>query len=70
VTAQTNHAMQPKPISGDRPFLAGSPQQLAEDIEQLRDRGFDGVLFALPPADEIPPQIEMLDELRSLVPAG
>lgn len=70
VTAQTNHAMQPKPISGDRPFLAGSPRQLADDIEQLRDRGFDGVLFAFPPTDEIPVQIEMLDELRSLVPAG
>ncbi|WP_350277892.1 LLM class flavin-dependent oxidoreductase [Kribbella sp. HUAS MG21] len=70
VTAQTNHAMQPKPIGGDRPFLAGSPQQLAEDIEQLRDRGFDGVLFAFPPTDEIPAQIEMLEELRSLVAAG
>ena len=70
VTAQTNHAMQPKPIGDGRPFLAGSPQQLADDIEQLRDRGFDGVLFAFPPSDEIPAQIEMLDELRSLVPAG
>ncbi|MFD2422227.1 TIGR03619 family F420-dependent LLM class oxidoreductase [Amycolatopsis pigmentata] len=70
VTAQTNHAMQPKPISGDRPFLAGAPKQLADDIEQLRDRGFDGVLFAGLPTDEISAQIEMLDELRSLVPAG
>lgn len=70
VTAQTNHAMQPKPITGDRPVLAGSPRQLADDIEQLRERGFDGVLFASPPTDEVPVQVEMLDELRSLVPAG
>jgi probable F420-dependent oxidoreductase len=70
VTAQTNNAMRPKPITGDRPFLAGSPRQLAEDIERARERGFDGVLFAYPPTDEIPVQIEMLDELRSLVPAG
>ncbi|KDN21726.1 TIGR03619 family F420-dependent LLM class oxidoreductase [Amycolatopsis rifamycinica] len=69
VTAQTNHAMQPKPIGDDRPFLAGSPRQLADDIERVRDRGFDGVLFAMPPTEEIPVQIEMLDELRSLVPA-
>lgn len=69
VTAQSNHPMQAKPLGDDRPFLAGSPRQLAVDIERLRDRGFDGVLFAFPPSEEIPVQIEMLDELRSLVPA-
>ncbi|WP_327107093.1 TIGR03619 family F420-dependent LLM class oxidoreductase [Nonomuraea glycinis] len=70
VTAQTNHPMEPKPVSGDRPFLRGAPRQLADDIEQLRERGFAGVLFASPPPDEIATQIEMLEELRSLVPAG
>lgn len=70
VTAQTNHPMQPKPISGDRPFLAGSPRQLAEDIEQLREQRIDGVLFASPPSDEMDTQIEMLEELRTLVPAA
>ncbi|GGP44933.1 TIGR03619 family F420-dependent LLM class oxidoreductase [Saccharothrix coeruleofusca] len=70
VTAQTNHSMRPKPISGDRPFLAGSPQQLAEDIERLREQEIDGVLFAFPPSDDMDTQIEMLEELRALVPAA
>ncbi|SDF44128.1 probable F420-dependent oxidoreductase, Rv2161c family [Lentzea fradiae] len=69
VTAQTNNPMQPKPISGDRPFLAGSPHQLAEDIDRLREQQIDGVLFASPPSDDIETQIEMLEELRTLVPA-
>ncbi|WP_285691192.1 TIGR03619 family F420-dependent LLM class oxidoreductase [Actinoplanes sp. NBRC 103695] len=70
VTAQTNHPMQPKPISGDRPFLAGSPRQLAEDIEQLREQKIDGVLFAFPPSDDLDTQIEMIEKLRTLAPAA
>lgn len=70
VTAQTNNPMRPQPITGDRPFLAGSPKQLAEDIEQLRKQKIDGVLFAFPPPDDLDTQIEMLEELRTLVPAA
>jgi len=70
VTAQSNTPMSPKPAGMDRPFLAGAPRQLAGDIEQLRENGIDAVMFAFPPSDEISVQIEMLDELRTLVAPG
>lgn len=68
VTAQSNTPLVAKPMADDRPFLGGAPRQLADDIERLRDRGVDAVMFASPSAEEIDVQIEILDELRSLVP--
>lgn len=69
VTAQSNALMTAQPISGDRPFLGGAPRQIAADIGQLHGLGIDTVLFARPPF-EIDVQIEVLDELRTLVPSA
>jgi probable F420-dependent oxidoreductase len=69
VTAQTNTPMTLKPVSGTRPFLGGAPRQIADDIEQLHGHGIDAVMLAMPPSDEIDAQIDMLDELRTLVAA-
>ncbi|MFI6426262.1 TIGR03619 family F420-dependent LLM class oxidoreductase [Promicromonospora sp. NPDC050880] len=68
VIAQSNTPMTAAPMGGDRPFLGGAPKQLAEDIEKLRGRGVDGVTFAFPSSEPVNVQIEMLDELRTLVP--
>lgn len=68
VTAQSNTPMTPKPITADRPFLGGAPRQIAEDVERLRQHGITAVSFAFPPSDELEVQIDMLEELRTLVP--
>jgi probable F420-dependent oxidoreductase len=67
VTAQSNSPMTSTSLNGARPFLGGSPKQIAEDIDRLRGQGIDGVMLAFPSADEIDVQIELLDELRGLV---
>ncbi|MFI2364611.1 TIGR03619 family F420-dependent LLM class oxidoreductase [Promicromonospora sp. NPDC019610] len=68
VIAQSNTPMTAAPMGSDRPFLGGAPNQLAEDIEKLQGRGIDGVTFAYPSSEPVNVQIEMLDELRALVP--
>jgi len=68
VNAQSNSPMTARPVGEDRPFLGGAPRQIAEDIEKLRGHGIDAVTFAFPPDEEIAVQIEMLEELRTLVP--
>lgn len=68
VTVQSNAPMTARPAEGDRPFLGGAPRQIADDIDQLRGRGIDAVMFAMPSAEPIDVQIELLDELRTLVP--
>lgn len=67
VTAQSNTPMTATPVEGDRPFLAGVPRQIAGDIDTLRDRGVDAVMFAMPSAEPVDVQIELLEELRTLV---
>jgi probable F420-dependent oxidoreductase len=67
VTAQSNSPVTSEPLNGTRPFLGGTPRQIADDIEQLRGRGIDAVMFAFPSPDEIKVQIEMFEELRGLV---
>lgn len=70
VTAQSNSPMTAGAVSGDRPFLGGAPQQIAEDVEKLQGQGIDAVMFAFPSSEPVNVQIEMLDELRTLVPTN
>lgn len=70
VTAQSNTPMTAAPTEGDRPFLGGAPRQIADDIDKLRGSGVDAVMFAMPSSEPIDVQIELLDELRTLVPHG
>ncbi|GAB7051233.1 LLM class flavin-dependent oxidoreductase [Catenuloplanes indicus] len=67
VTAQSNTPITRQPMPGDRPFLGGTPTQIAADIDRLRPHGITAVSFAMPPTDPIDVQIEMLEELRKLV---
>ncbi|MCP2265626.1 putative F420-dependent oxidoreductase, Rv2161c family [Promicromonospora thailandica] len=68
VTAQSNSPMVATADSGDHPYLGGTPKQIAADIEPLRERGVDAVMFAWPSPEPLDVQIELLEELRTLVP--
>ena len=67
VAAQSNSTVTSAPAGEDRQFLGGSPRQVAGDIERLRDHGIDTVMFTQLPA-ETDARIEVLEELRTLVP--
>jgi probable F420-dependent oxidoreductase len=46
VVARANVPISAKPLGDDRPFLGGSPDQIAADLAGLEDSGVDHVLFA------------------------
>ncbi|MFI5495994.1 TIGR03619 family F420-dependent LLM class oxidoreductase [Actinoplanes sp. NPDC051859] len=53
------------PMSGGRPFLGGSPDQVVEDLRRLEDLAVDHVLFTnvrMPALDE---QLSLLDRIRA-----
>ncbi|HEV6953282.1 MAG TPA: TIGR03619 family F420-dependent LLM class oxidoreductase [Promicromonospora sp.] len=68
VTAQSNAPIVATPTDGERPFLGGTPKEIAADIETLRGHGIDAVMFAWPSPEPPDVQVELLEELRTLVP--
>ncbi len=46
VVARANVPVTEKPIDVDRPYLGGSPEQIAEDLAALDGKGVEHVLFA------------------------
>jgi probable F420-dependent oxidoreductase len=70
VMARANVPITDRPLPEDRrPFLGGSPEQVAGDLDALRDLSIDQVLFTnviQPPLDE---QIRLMERLRELVVA-
>jgi probable F420-dependent oxidoreductase len=68
VVARANVPITGKPLGNDRPFLGGSPAQIAEDIAGLAGTGVDHVLFSDTDADDIDELLALLAELRGTVP--
>lgn len=65
VMVRVNAPITEGPISVRRPFLGGSPEQIAADLECVRELGVDQVFFTntvQPPIDE---QVRLLEKLQS-----
>jgi probable F420-dependent oxidoreductase len=67
VVARANVPMTSDPLGDDRPFLGGSPRQIADDIAKLAGQGIDHVLFSNVAALELEEQIRLLDQLKAAV---
>lgn len=67
VVARANVPMTSDPLGDDRPFLGGSPRQIADDIAKLAGQGIDHVLFSNVAARELDEQIRLLDQLKAAV---
>jgi probable F420-dependent oxidoreductase len=55
---------------GSRPFLGGSPSQIAKDLESVEPLGVDQVLFADLASSSLDQALERLGELRATVPSS
>jgi probable F420-dependent oxidoreductase len=67
VVARANVPITSEPLGDDRPFLGGSPRQIADDIARLAGMGVDHVLFANVAAQEVDEELRLLDQLKTAV---
>ncbi len=67
VVARANVPITAEPLGDDRPFLGGSPRQIAEDVASLDGAGVDHVLFANSAASDIDEEVRLLAELQRIV---
>ena len=67
VAARANVPLSTEPLGDKRPFLGGSPRQVAGDVAQLAGAGIDHVLFSSRDARDIEEEIRIYAEIRALV---
>jgi probable F420-dependent oxidoreductase len=67
VVARANVPITSEPLGDDRPFLGGSPRQIAGDIAKLDGKGVDHVLFANAAARDVDEELRLLDQLKAAV---
>jgi probable F420-dependent oxidoreductase len=65
VAVRANVPLTSEPLGQDRPFLGGSPKQIAEDLGRLEGIGVDHVLFANLTPGDIDEEIRLLEELQA-----
>jgi probable F420-dependent oxidoreductase len=70
VVARANVPLTAQPMGDDRPYLGGSPDQIAADIARLEGSGVDHVLFSSQAAGDIDLQVDLLDQLQTAVAKG
>ena len=70
VVVRANVPLTPEPLGGDRPFLGGSPRQVAEDLARLEPAGVDEVFFSKRAASDLDTEVRLLEELRAAAPTG
>lgn len=67
VVARANVPITREPLDQDRPFLGGSPRQIAEDLARLEGSGVDHVLFSNVAASDMDEEVRLLEELQAAV---
>jgi probable F420-dependent oxidoreductase len=70
VVVRANVPLTRAPVSGDRPYLGGSPRQIADDLAGLAGTGIDQVMFSNTAAREIEEHLDLLGELKSAADAA
>jgi alkanesulfonate monooxygenase SsuD/methylene tetrahydromethanopterin reductase-like flavin-dependent oxidoreductase (luciferase family) len=69
VVVRANVPITREPLGDGRPFLGGSPRQIAEDIARLGPVGVDQVLFSSREPRDLETEIGLLGELWAAVAA-
>jgi probable F420-dependent oxidoreductase len=68
VVARANVPITREPLGDDRPYLGGSPGQIAEDVARLEGIGVDHVLFAnLASTGDVEEELRLLDDLQAAI---
>jgi probable F420-dependent oxidoreductase len=65
VAVRANVPITSKPLETDRPYLGGSPDQIAEDLKRLDGTGVDHVLFAAINATDVDDLVGLLERLHA-----
>ncbi len=63
IVVRANVPITREPLGADRPYLGGSPQQIADDLTELGDLDLDQVLFSNTAADNIEEHVQLLAAL-------
>jgi len=69
VVVRANVPITREPLGDGRPFLGGSPRQIAEDLARLEPAGVDEVLFSSIAARDLATEVGLLAELQAAVAA-
>jgi probable F420-dependent oxidoreductase len=67
VVARANVPITAEPMGADRPYLGGSPRQIADDLAALAGSGVDHVLFYSMAAKDLAEELELYAQLLSAV---
>jgi len=67
VVARANVPLSTEAMGDKRPFLGGSPRQVADDVARLEGAGIDHVLFSSRDAQDVDEEIRLYAEIRELV---
>ncbi len=67
VIARANVPITAEPLGDDRPFLGGSPGQIADDLARLSGSGIDHVLFSNRTPTDLDSELRLLDALQAAV---
>lgn len=67
VVARANVPITLEPLGGDRPFLGGSPRQIAGDLAELEGTGVTQVLFANMAPTDLDTEVGLLAALQDAV---
>ena len=70
VAVRANVPLTSAPMGGDRPYLGGSPAQIAADLAGLRQAGIDHVLFANTGGGDLDEQIDLIGQLHEVAAKG
>jgi probable F420-dependent oxidoreductase len=65
VVARANVPITPEALGDGRPYLGGSPAQIAEDLARLAGKGIDQVLFSNTGASDLDEYLRLLDQLQA-----
>jgi probable F420-dependent oxidoreductase len=68
VIVRANVPITADPLGDGRPFLGGSPRQVAEDLATVEDLALDQVLFANTASGDVEESVRLFAELREAVP--
>jgi alkanesulfonate monooxygenase SsuD/methylene tetrahydromethanopterin reductase-like flavin-dependent oxidoreductase (luciferase family) len=69
VVVRANVPITREPMGDGRPFLGGSPGQIAQDVARLEPAGVDQVLFSSIAARDLETEVGLLAELQAAVAA-
>jgi alkanesulfonate monooxygenase SsuD/methylene tetrahydromethanopterin reductase-like flavin-dependent oxidoreductase (luciferase family) len=70
VVVRANVPITAEPLGDDRPYLGGSPRQIAEDVAALEGTGVDHVLFSNTADVDADEEVRLLERLITEVNPG